>query len=89
MNYLAGIGRGNRLDAVIDTNPFARAVLGWLKDRARSLDVCRKEWKGLGYLTSRFIKAATRLLIVTSISDKTVTYVAGQICYLGRRPVNP
>lgn len=35
-----------------------------------------------------FSTAPTRIFDVL-ISEKPVTYVAGQICYLGRRPPNP
>jgi hypothetical protein len=49
------------LDAVIDTNPFARAALGWLKGRARSLDVCGKDRplaRGFGLLDRPLHKSA-------------------------------
>ena len=45
--------------------PFARAAPGWLRGRARSLEVCLASSKVCseqrGYLTSRFIEACTAI----------------------------
>jgi hypothetical protein len=41
------------------TNPFARTALGWLRGRARSLEICLRSanlLRRIGNLTGRFIE---------------------------------
>src|SRR5437762_13397690 len=57
-------------------------------EAAGPVDAQNAPTRSLENAQNAFPTAPTRFIKVI-ISDKTVTYVAGQICYLGRRPVNP
>src|SRR5258707_14426789 len=57
-------------------------------EAAGPVDAQHAPTRSLENAQNAFPTAPTRFIDVL-ISDKTVTYVAGQICYLGRRPLNP
>jgi hypothetical protein len=56
-------------------------------EAAGPVDAQNAPTRSLENAQNAFSTATTRVLIVTLCSDKTVTYVAGQICYLGRRTI--
>ena len=57
-------------------------------EAAGPVDAQNAPTRSLENAQNAFPTAPTRF-IDGIISHKTVTYVAGQTCYLGRRPVNP
>lgn len=57
-------------------------------ETAGPVDAQSAPTRSLENAPNAFPTAPTRFIDVI-ISDKTVTYVAGQTCYLGRRPVKP
>ena len=57
-------------------------------EAAGPVDAQNAPTRSLENAKNAFSTAPTRALIVVD-SDNTVTYVAGQNCYLGRRPLNP
>src|SRR3979490_272170 len=80
---------GASMNAVIASS--RRAAGGGAHDRrveaAGPVDAQHAPTRSLENAQHAFPTAPTRFIDV-SISDKTVTHVAGQICYLGRRPLN-
>ena len=58
-------------------------------EAAGPVDAQNAPTRSVENVQNAFSTATTRSFFVISFSDKTVTHVAGQICYLGRRPVNP
>ena len=57
-------------------------------DAAGPVDAKNAPTRSLENAQDAFSTATTRAIIILVISDNTVTQVAGQICYLGRRPPN-